>query len=1330
MDIRYTFKQIAATAAFALACNSAYAQSSEQFVVIHCESPGTLQLSEESLTAPYLKITGDIDARDFEKLKRVTINVTRTLDLSDSRICAYSGDGGCATGGLGPDWIVGDGSDEVATYPANAFPTHAFAEVRNNSLSKFYRGSYSLSKVILPATLTSFMNQALAYNEMLVELEVPENSTSLYECDNVIYSFDRKKLLAIPPAFYGDVTVIESVTDVTTNVFDYVSPASVTFKSPTSPKFQSGNNISAAYIIAPNPDDYKEIYPDIDCISSIETINVDNSEPGQLLGALGNMGYSRSDVRAVKVSGHLNFEDFRQLMDLPNLHIADLSEAIVKLDGSPQYDFYNKSITDLDFPRFDGYLALTIADGTRLNGDLNVPEGTYWFASSSRRFSSATFPSTIQSIDDWLFREHSVIKSIDFSKCNMLTEVDCLVFAGRLTDVKLPPNLVKLEGFGGPVTSINLPPSLKYINSPGDWLIEELVIPQSVTELTINSLPFVKRIDATNATSLQSVRGFANTPMLHDIDLSMCPIISIDYFLEADKPASAASASKATSASKAGRHNRIVATGGTHYPAPKIAGIERIVFPSTLQSLSGINNCLNLKDIDLMRCFRLKKITGLNGCTSLESLSLPETALHIDGLADSPSLSSVKTASSTPPSLKQDSESPLDFSKIRLTVANGSAGAFRMAEGWENCKEITEGGYRVSINYDACSSTIDNPERAIINGAGLYAPGSEATLFAAPSGNYSCMKWIVNGNPIASNPTTITVNENVASSPGYTIDENTCDVLLTFYLPVAQTVNLPISSYERSVLVNGERVHNKTNTSWDETTLSLPMQAGTNTVAINGRWLCLHFEAADGISDETDNYSVTEFKINNKESIRQIYASYFDMDCLDISGNTAIHYLVTRYNNSIKTLDISRCPQLTDIVAYDAEIEKFFFDETPLESIDISRNKLKSLDFRGYDNLRIIYATNNLISEFAMTSEACTDLLLQYNPMAFSTLTPLMYDIYMEMLERLTSTDKLDIWFSPDVTGLNETGVLDLSREMFPPGCSTRTTVSINGNIIADNADGLFHLNEGYSTIVLTNEAYPNLQYSASVYSNHITLVEEITLNKNELTVETGETFYLSATVFPSDADDCGVIWTSSDYNVASVNTIGTCYAAGPGQAIITATARDGSGVSASCVVTVEDPYIPVSDFSLDPYSMHLEVGETATIYVYYEPSNATNPTFRWTNENPDLAELNQVSETKAKVTALKEGKAMISVNGAEGAINSHCVLYITDNSGVDSIYGDSDYVHVENNTIIIDAPFEIGIYTTSGHMIFKGSNGTIESPESGVYLATGADYSKKIIIK
>ena len=88
--------------------------------------------------------------------------------------------------------------------------------------------------------------------------------------------------------------------------------------------------------------------------------------------------------------------------------------------------------------------------------------------------------------------------------------------------------------------------------------------------------------------------------------------------------------------------------------------------------------------------------------------------------------------------------------------------------------------------------------------------------------------------------------------------------------------------------------------------------------------------------------------------------------------------------------------------------------------------------------------------------------------------------------------------------------------------------------------------------------------------------VTGVTLSQNQASLyynRTPNTLTLTATVAPDNATNKAVTWTSSNPSVATVKN-GVVTAVAPGTAVITATAADGSGASASCTVTVSS-YLP-----------------------------------------------------------------------------------------------------------------------------------------------------------
>lgn len=123
-----------------------------------------------------------------------------------------------------------------------------------------------------------------------------------------------------------------------------------------------------------------------------------------------------------------------------------------------------------------------------------------------------------------------------------------------------------------------------------------------------------------------------------------------------------------------------------------------------------------------------------------------------------------------------------------------------------------------------------------------------------------------------------------------------------------------------------------------------------------------------------------------------------------------------------------------------------------------------------------------------------------------------------------------------------------------------------------------------------------------------------ITDNSSE-PLKVGATRQLRANVYPSNATNKGVTWSSNPTSVATVSSSGLVTAEGEGEATITCQAKDGSGVKETCKVTVA-PVEP-TDISL-PDSMSIAVGERITLSPIITPSDAET-TLSWTSYDEDI---------------------------------------------------------------------------------------------------------------
>ena len=160
------------------------------------------------------------------------------------------------------------------------------------------------------------------------------------------------------------------------------------------------------------------------------------------------------------------------------------------------------------------------------------------------------------------------------------------------------------------------------------------------------------------------------------------------------------------------------------------------------------------------------------------------------------------------------------------------------------------------------------------------------------------------------------------------------------------------------------------------------------------------------------------------------------------------------------------------------------------------------------------------------------------------------------------------IWYAPDGThfALNADGSTDYGTDFtykFRPYQGTLTMFNSSGTPVKT-----FVLNEVEESYLL---AVDYVTGTYTLYSNSDYRVSELTLSETNLTMILGTTEQLTVTVTPPNALNSNVTWTSSDDDVATVDANGLVTAVSIGICTITCTAKDGSGVVATCAVTVSD---------------------------------------------------------------------------------------------------------------------------------------------------------------
>ena len=245
--------------------------------------------------------------------------------------------------------------------------------------------------------------------------------------------------------------------------------------------------------------------------------------------------------------------------------------------------------------------------------------------------------------------------------------------------------------------------------------------------------------------------------------------------------------------------------------------------------------------------------------------------------------------------------------------------------------------------------------------------------------------------------------------------------------------------------------------------------------------------------------------------------------------------------------------------------------------------------------------------------------------------------------------------------------------------------------------------------------------------------VESITISQTEATLKPDDTIQLTATVYPTNADNKKINWKSSNENVAMVTDEGFVLALAEGTSDIIAEAVDGSGIKAVCKITVEKK--PSSDVKLSLIefvnsAVTIEQGKSVLLGVNYYPENATNKQLAWTSARTGVATV----DDKGVVTAVGEGKSIITAKSTDGTdLSINCVVTVTPATGIGNItMGDVKLV-IKDRHLKVEGLVDndvVQIINTIGFTVYKGTEHEIDLKAAGVYIMKVKGKTLKFSVK
>ena len=246
------------------------------------------------------------------------------------------------------------------------------------------------------------------------------------------------------------------------------------------------------------------------------------------------------------------------------------------------------------------------------------------------------------------------------------------------------------------------------------------------------------------------------------------------------------------------------------------------------------------------------------------------------------------------------------------------------------------------------------------------------------------------------------------------------------------------------------------------------------------------------------------------------------------------------------------------------------------------------------------------------------------------------------------SKGRLEMWFNGVKQDLLND---DLNKQI------THRTLDDNGNYFKWGAYN--EASRNYDITINLDEMRVAKDYASAEPNNYTTnlpvTVSSISLSPATLSLTTGQTSILTASILPANATNKSVTYSTSNAAIASVSATGVVTAVAAGSASITVKTVDGNKI-ASTAVTINNAIIAVSSVSLSPATLSLTIGQTSVLTASVLPANATNKSVTYSTSNAEIA---SVSATGV-VTAVAAGSASITVKTVDGNKIANSVVTVT----------------------------------------------------------------------
>ena len=244
------------------------------------------------------------------------------------------------------------------------------------------------------------------------------------------------------------------------------------------------------------------------------------------------------------------------------------------------------------------------------------------------------------------------------------------------------------------------------------------------------------------------------------------------------------------------------------------------------------------------------------------------------------------------------------------------------------------------------------------------------------------------------------------------------------------------------------------------------------------------------------------------------------------------------------------------------------------------------------------------------------------------------------------------------------------------------------------------------------------------------TYVQEVKLDHDEMEIAVGYLDVSYISFVPSTAIEKGLIWTSSDEDIATVDDQGWITAKKAGICSVTVQSVSNPNATASVTVRVTDPYAPAPEsIELSHRMIYFDIpGETSTVTANIAPDSVADKRIIWTSSDENIATVDE----NGNITSVGKGKCTIIAKAASNdAVTAEITVEVLEDEkiGVESIDLSRHIVHLEyiGQQYIVSANLlpenafnkKINWVSSNSKVASVDQNGTITAQSAGTCIIT-----------